>query len=158
MARPGAVAICTTACRACATVLKTNGDEEACGADGVTRITGVAKTSRAPWSVHVGIPQDVALATLKSKLISGVFVSLLAILAAIVLAVLLASRLARPLQQLTADARLLAGGDFSRRTGVNSGGEVGTLAQAFNTMVSSLKQRHLELEQARQAATIEARE
>src|SRR5712675_3670224 len=91
----------------------------------VTRITGVAKTRRAPWSVHVGIPRDIALATLNSKLISGVSVSLLTILAAIALAVLLASRLARPLQQLTADARLLAGGDYSRRTQVNTGGEVG---------------------------------
>src|SRR3979411_1393425 len=137
MARPGAVAICTTACRACATVLKTNGDEEAVWADGVTRITGVAKTSRAPWSVHVGIPRDIALATLKSRLISGVTVSLLAVLAAIVLAVWLASRLARPLQQLTADARRLAGGDYSGRTQVKTGGEVGTLAETFNTMVSS---------------------
>ena len=139
-------------------VAETNGDEEAVWADGVTRITGVAKTSRAPWSVHVGIPRDIALATLKSKLISGVSVSLLTILAAIVLAVLLASRLARPLQQLTADARLLAVGDYSRRTQVNMGGEVGNLAETFNTMASSLEERHLELEQARQAATIEARE
>src|ERR1700704_1567979 len=37
-------------------VAETNGDEEAVWADGVTRITGAAKTSRAPWSVHVGIP------------------------------------------------------------------------------------------------------
>ncbi len=126
--------------------------------DGVSRITGTTETSIAPWTVSVGVPNDIGLANVQTRLIAGVVVAVLALLTAFSLAWFLAARLTRPLAQLTADAKVLTGGDLTHRTNVSARGEVAVLARAFNAMVDSLEQRHNELEMMRKATSIEAAE
>jgi sigma-B regulation protein RsbU (phosphoserine phosphatase) len=49
-----------------------------------------------------------------------------------------AMRISRPLRDLSAQARHIAGGDFGRRVEANRGDEIGELAESFNTMAESL--------------------
>lgn len=67
-----------------------------------------------------------------------------ALVIAIVLAGLLgfkfSQRLTRPIQEMTAAAERIAGGDFSLRTYTTSRDEIGALAQALNQMAQQLKE------------------
>ena len=60
-----------------------------------------------------------------------------ATLVAIVVATIIATRLARPISDLTAASRVVAGGDYSHPVPAGSG-ELGDLATSFNAMAASL--------------------
>jgi diguanylate cyclase (GGDEF)-like protein/PAS domain S-box-containing protein len=124
--------------------------------DGSDRMTGSTTSRRVPWLVSVGLPVDVVLANVKSRLIWGASASLLALLVVFGLTWALSSRIIRPLRELSEDASALAAGDLSHRTGVRSHDEVGALASSFNAMAASLEGRHRELDEAREAAATEA--
>ena len=64
----------------------------------------------------------------------------LAIFISLVLTQLLARGMTSPLREMTAAARAMAGGDYSRRVRATSRDEVGQLATAFNTMADDLEQ------------------
>jgi diguanylate cyclase (GGDEF)-like protein/PAS domain S-box-containing protein len=124
--------------------------------DMVERITGSVTTRRVPWLVSVGLPMDIALANVESRLIWGATASAVALLLALALASTFSSRIIRPLRQLSYDASELAAGELSHRTAVRSQDEVGALATSFNAMAASLEIRHGELITAREAASTEA--
>jgi len=65
---------------------------------------------------------------------------LLAIAIALVITFFLSRRILAPVNALTLTARRLGQGDFSQRIQVEDKGEVGELAQAFNSMASDLEQ------------------
>jgi HD-GYP domain-containing protein (c-di-GMP phosphodiesterase class II) len=86
------------------------------------------------WGVMVQVNVEKAYFTaidLKRK--SVILVAIVAALAA-VLGSLFAGQISRPVQRLAAGARRLAGGDYGTRVAVDSGNEVGVLADAFNQM------------------------
>ena len=62
----------------------------------------------------------------------------IALAAALLLGLLLSRQIAAPLRRLTTAAGKVAGGDFSQRVELRSGDELATLADAFNSMASSL--------------------
>jgi HD-GYP domain-containing protein (c-di-GMP phosphodiesterase class II) len=68
---------------------------------------------------------------------------------AIVLGSLFAGQISRPIQKLADGARRLAGGDYETRVTVQSGNEVGVLADAFNLMGEEIQKA---MEQIRRAA------
>lgn len=109
--------------------------------DDVERITGSARAELAPWMVSVGLPMDVALATVMWRLGVGVLFTLAALLLAFGIAWMLSRRIVQPLRQLSQDASALAAGDLSHRTRVQAEGEVGLLAASFNQMAAALQQR-----------------
>src|SRR5262249_25543482 len=111
---------------------------------------------RVPWMVSVGLPMDIALANVKTRLIWGSAAGGGALLIALSLAWAFSSRIIRPLRQLSHDASELAAGELSHRTAVCSRDEVGALATTFNAMAASLEIRHGELIAAREAASSEA--
>jgi signal transduction histidine kinase len=78
---------------------------------------------------------DAFLAELTRSLLSALGVGLLAALA---VSLLLARRLARPLEMLTAAARRLEAGERPTELRTSMGGEVGQLAEAFNSLAASL--------------------
>jgi diguanylate cyclase (GGDEF)-like protein/PAS domain S-box-containing protein len=123
--------------------------------DGVSRITGSASATLAPWMVSVGLPGNVALASVKLNLTWGIAAGLVALAAALLLAWIVGRRLIRPLQELTRDAAMLSSGDLGHRTRVAGSDEVGALASAFNAMAESLQLRHCEIELARRKAAVE---
>jgi diguanylate cyclase (GGDEF)-like protein/PAS domain S-box-containing protein len=124
--------------------------------DNVERITGSATAHRLPWRVSVGLPADVALANVVSRLIWGAAASAAALLTALMLAWAFSGRIISPLRQLITDASELAGGDLSHRTTVATRDEVGALARMFNTMAASLEGRQRDLIVAREVAATEA--
>ena len=63
---------------------------------------------------------------------------LASVVVAAIAAIFLARRIVGPVEALTAAARLMEGGDLSRRVKVDSRDEVGSLAGAFNSMADSL--------------------
>jgi two-component system phosphate regulon sensor histidine kinase PhoR len=71
-------------------------------------------------------------------------------IAAMALAFGLARRITRPLQELTAGAERIAGGDYTRKVYAVGRDEFGTLARAFNHMSERLAAQFAQLEQDRQ--------
>ncbi len=64
----------------------------------------------------------------------------IAILLGLGLALVVARAITRPLSQVTKTTEQIAAGDLAQRVAVNSGDEVGRLAQAFNSMADNLQQ------------------
>ena len=60
---------------------------------------------------------------------------------------LLSRNLIRPLLGLTASARAIARGSYSRRVETRGGDEISSLAEAFNTMAATIEERQRDLEQ-----------
>ena len=65
--------------------------------------------------------------------------TLTALLAAVVVSLAVSARIAGPVSRLVAAARRIAAGHFAERVPVEGSGEVGELAEAFNSMSGSLE-------------------
>ena len=101
------------------------------------------------WGVIVQIQERQAYySAFEMRDQSLALVSLVALLAAL-LGTAFARRVSRPVHHLAAGARRLAGGDYTTRVQVQSGNEVGDLADAFNQMGDEIQRS---IEEIRQAA------
>ncbi len=89
--------------------------------------TTLVKDSREDIFSRVSTVLNVTLAAELGALVLG-----------LILVVLLSRTLARPVLQIAQTAQTIAGGDLSQRVTVQSQDEVGTLANAFNTMTEQL--------------------
>lgn len=77
--------------------------------------------------------------TFLSRLNTAIVLSaLVAILVALLVGVLLASTISRPVRELTAATRRIAGGELGLKVPVRTRDELGELSQSFNTMSSDL--------------------
>lgn len=112
--------------------------------DGIERITGTTSTQRTRWTVSVGLPNEVALAPVMTRLKWSLLASASALMVAFVIAWMFSARVVRPVRQLAADASILASGVLSHRTKVESKDEVGALGDTFNQMAVSLERREQE--------------
>jgi signal transduction histidine kinase/CheY-like chemotaxis protein len=128
-----------------------------------TRITGP------DWLLYIEQPTAEVLRTVKTTI--GVTMSVLAfgIAAASLASLLLAQRLAKPILQLRDGAQRLGSGDLSAKIEIQSGDEIQSVATAFNGMADSLRtlyeslesmvlERTLDLAQANEQITTQARE
>jgi signal transduction histidine kinase len=75
----------------------------------------------------------------KSISLSLLWGSVLAVVVAVILTLVLSRRISTPVQALTVSAQRLGLGDFSQRVPVHDKGELGELAQTFNSMVDNLQ-------------------
>jgi diguanylate cyclase (GGDEF)-like protein/PAS domain S-box-containing protein len=116
--------------------------------DHIQRITGSSTAHQAPWLVSVGLPMDIAFATLASRLRWGAGLGSSALIAAFAIAWMFSGRIVRPLRQLEKDASALAAGALSHRSAVRTRDEVGNLADTFNRMATSLERRQHEVQQS----------
>ena len=112
--------------------------------DGVERITGTASTRRTRWIVSVGLPKEVVLAPVMTRLKWSLLASAGALTVTFIIAWMFSARIVRPVRQLATDASILAGGELSYRTKIESQDEVGALADTFNQMAASLERRQQE--------------
>ena len=117
------------------------GSAENTGLDGVARIAGFARARSVPWLVYVGIPVDTALFGARTNARDGLLLGLAMLAIGLGLATWVARRIARPLRELSADARRLGEGRFEHRTEVRTGGEIGLLAHTLNRMAAALQER-----------------
>ncbi len=121
-----------------AAVDRREGIVEGADVDGVARLSGFATAREVPWFVLVGIPRDAVFAPLRREIELMVLRLLLAGLATAVLALVVVRRVVRPVQQLTAGARAIAGGDLAHRIPLHRRDELGQLALATNQMADAL--------------------
>ena len=66
----------------------------------------------------------------------------------ILLGFIIARRIIDPLSSLVQTSQAISGGDLTRRTGIRSKDEIGTLANTFDEMTVRLQQRTIDLEEA----------
>jgi diguanylate cyclase (GGDEF)-like protein/PAS domain S-box-containing protein len=118
-----------------------HGSGENTGFDGTHRIFGFARARSIPWLVYVGIPVEAALASANANTRESLGLGLAMLALGLVIAALVANRMAQPLRQLSADARLLGEGRFEHRSQVRSGSEIGLLAHTLNRMAETLQER-----------------
>jgi diguanylate cyclase (GGDEF)-like protein/PAS domain S-box-containing protein len=108
-------------------------------------ITGFSTAHRVPWRVQVGLPKALAFAPVAARLeLSAMFI-LSSFVIACGIAWMLSGRIVRPLQQLGRDTAILAAGDLSHRTMVQTPDECRALGDNFNKMARSLERRESEL-------------
>jgi signal transduction histidine kinase len=107
---------------------------------GEDRVVGHAVADRAPWVVYVDGPAEIALVAARADFIRDLVIGCVMLALALLLAWLISERITAPIRQLTADAVALGAGHLSRRTTVKSGGEIGTLAGAFNETAHAIEQ------------------
>lgn len=115
----------------------------------------VARMDTRPWLVIAAQQQSIFLAPLTDHTRTAAVVALvIAVLVAIV-AVFVAQTIANPIVRLTAVARQIAEGDMAAEAKVETGDEIGQLADTFNQMTSRLRQTLVSLnERASQLATV----
>jgi serine/threonine protein kinase/HAMP domain-containing protein len=113
-------------------------------------IAGYAPVPAHDWVVGVSESRDYFAAPL-NRLFQNTLVSVaLAGAIFLLLAMIFARSIVRPIQQLTAAAHALKGGDYDRANiAVRSNDEVGQLARTFNVMIDVLRQRERERERSR---------
>lgn len=90
------------------------------------------------------------LQAIYNHIFSGMLLAaLLCGLLAFLLSFILAQYLSRPLREITAAVRDMAGGNLKRRTSWHSADEMGVLAQAFNDMGQRIEQNMYEVSEVR---------
>ncbi|HEX8187981.1 MAG TPA: ATP-binding protein, partial [Pyrinomonadaceae bacterium] len=106
--------------------------------DGVSRVTVVTRTQPTGWSVAAGVPAPEGTPGGGSLLLLAV-AWVITLAASSLLAVWAVGRFTRPITSLVTSASALGEGRLGARALVETGDEVGTLAQSFNAMAESLE-------------------
>ena len=126
-------------------------DEELIGTRYAKQTHGPGRRMTPPWAtgsigtLHVDTtePSDVNKAAMQIAFNSiGRFFllgGLIAVAVALILTFVLSRRILSPVKALTKASRKLGKGDFSQRVNVDDRGEVGELAESFNTMAGDLE-------------------
>ena len=126
--------------------------------DGVRRVTASAKASTVPWVVTVGLPGDVAFAAMLERMRWGLALTALAVATAMLLAWALSSTIVHPIRRLQQDTTLIGAGQFDHRSQARTGGELGELVSAFNSMAGSLQRQANENDEFERALIAEVAE
>jgi signal transduction histidine kinase/HAMP domain-containing protein len=98
------------------------------------------------WGMVVKRDQQDVYAALRYQKQVYWTVALLGISITIIVALLLATRLTKPLRTMVATAAAIQEGDLGARADETCGGEVATLATAFNSMLDKVQDWHTELD------------
>lgn len=89
-------------------------------------------------SVEVFLSEEAIENDLESMLVTTIVIGFLALAIGIAVAFVTAGRVTRPLNDLISDVEIVRKGDFSHRTRVRSGDEVGLLAETFDSMTQEI--------------------
>ena len=123
-----------------------------------TRLMASARPiGNTPWLMMIEFPQKVILESASRFLQRIIIVGIILIAIGILFAWIMSRNITRPLNNLTAAATAIAGGDYSSAVNVDRRDEVGKLARAFNAMNSQVNKAKKGLEQ-KIAETIEINE
>ena len=120
--------------------------------NGASRLAAYAPVDvpGAGWAVLVSRPAPTTYASNRMLLVRGLVALAAAFVATLLLAIALAEWIARPLRMLTAQARAMTRGDFSRRQTSTAGGEIGALSASFGVMADRFETQVADLETARE--------
>ncbi len=114
----------------------------------------VTKLDTQPWFLAFSQPQAVAIAPINAQTRTAAILVAIVMVIVVIIALVMGQLISRPVKRLTAVAEQITQGNFSAQAVVESGDEIGVLAQTFNTMtghlqvsLADLEQHALELEQ-----------
>jgi PAS domain S-box-containing protein len=116
-------------------------------AAGGPEAAAVARVRRLPWLVVFLEPQEALLAPARAQARSTMTLAAFIVLVVSFAAMGVARLLTNPIAHLTDMARHVATGNLDARAEIESGDEIGILAQAFNSMTDQLKASIANLEQ-----------
>ncbi len=97
------------------------------------------------WYVIAEQPADVVYRDARQAAYSSMFVSLVAVILAALAAFYFAGRVSRPIESLHTAALQFGQGNLGHRAPIESGDEIGDLAQSFNTMAETIGKTMLSL-------------
>jgi two-component system, NtrC family, sensor kinase len=96
--------------------------------------------------LYVGLPENLFTATRDRVIISFFVIAGLGFIAIIVTTFVMIRSITRPLGEMAAATRRISAGQFDIAIRPDAPGEIGALAQSFNTMLQSLRQMKEDLE------------
>ena len=124
-----------------AIALDTSGSGQTPGLDGITRLTGFARTRTAPWTIHQGIAPAALSARLQAALRQDLALLALAATLAMVMAYLVGLHLSQPIAALANAARAFERGETGTRAAITGPDEMRLLGSAFNQMAETVERR-----------------
>lgn len=110
------------------------------------------------WLLMVSLTADEIFAPVSRLSLDFTLIGGAALLLILATAVFLSRNLSRPLRRLSDSARRLSRGEHHHRAEIRSGGEIGELAGAFNTMAATIEERQGQLEEANRRLEEKVRE
>jgi putative methionine-R-sulfoxide reductase with GAF domain len=113
----------------------------------------VVKSATQPWLIVFAQPENVFLAPINAQRQTNIIVSLLIALGVAIFGVFISQTISGPIARLTQTAESIAGGDINIQAKVETGDEIGTLAQTFNRMTQQLRDFIASLEERVAART-----
>lgn len=126
---------------------------EAVGVDGVRRQYGFKRVPGTEWSVRVGVPSGVAMASVRGLMLHGLAAGALMLIVVMLLAIRLARAIERPLDDLARAAARVGEAGFGDEVPVGGPNEIATVGESFNRMTSrraeaerALEESHAQLE------------
>jgi signal transduction histidine kinase/ActR/RegA family two-component response regulator len=127
--------------------------------EGSGTVIGMARPiSGTPWSILIEFPDDVVQKPVNSFMkriaVIGLFVFVMGVAGAFVLS----RNITKPLHELTKTVTAISKGDESRVVDVRQKDELGELANAFNAMVTQVRDSQQELERKVQQRTLQLEE
>jgi two-component system, NtrC family, sensor kinase len=96
--------------------------------------------------LYVGLPENLFTATRDRVIVSFFIIAGLAFIAIIVTTFAMIRSVTRPLGEIAVAARRISAGDLDMSIRADAPGEIGVLAQSFNTMLDGLRQMKSDLE------------
>jgi signal transduction histidine kinase len=114
--------------------------------DGSARVGASAAVKNTPWLVWVDIPTRTILGPARRFLEVMALTGLLILIVGAVAAWLISRQISAPLQDLSAAAKDISAGDYSRRANVHRQDELGVLADSFNNMAAEIEGAHRGME------------
>jgi len=106
--------------------------------------------------LYVGVLEQKYVDIQSQAILAFLTISLIGTFGAIMLAYLLSKRISVPIMNLAAASQEIAGGNLMVRVEAISNNELGDLAEAFNAMASSLKQRDEQLKEFTKSKIMES--
>ncbi|MEE9513425.1 MAG: cache domain-containing protein [Anaerolineales bacterium] len=106
--------------------------------------------------LYVGVLEQKYVDIQRQAIVAFLTISLLGTFAAIMLSYLLSKRISIPIKKLAAASQEIAGGNLMARVEATSNNELGDLAETFNAMASSLKQRDEQLKEFTKSKIMES--
>lgn len=106
---------------------------------GATRLGHAEELPGLPFALLVEFPMATVTAPARAFLLRTVWIGGLLLVLGAAMAVPLARRIVAPLRELSAASEAIADGDYAQRVDIAGGGEIGTLADAFNRMAAEIE-------------------
>ncbi len=109
------------------------------GGGGDLEQVAIIETKTQPWVVAFAQPQNIFLAPIEAQARANLLIALGIGVLVVLFGVVVSQTIAGPIARLTKVAEKIAAGDINIAANVETGDEIGTLAETFNRMTAQLR-------------------